>query len=193
MARVEPIPANQWTREMREAFAAMTPAEPRTPAAYREDRHGALNSLGTFAHHPALARALLTLNGHVMLGTTLTQRQRQLLIVRVAAVRKCGHAWGQYITVGSDAGLTEEEIERVVLGSDSPLWDPFDAALLRAVDELIVDGTISDQNWTTLSADLDTQQLMDVILTIGAYEISAFMMGALKIDLDDHLIPASPD
>ncbi|ONH60797.1 carboxymuconolactone decarboxylase [Frankia sp. CcI49] len=191
MARVEPIPPRQWPARMRDALAAMTPPEPRHPATYREGRPRALNSLGTFAHHPELARALFTLNGHVMRGTTLTARQRHLLIIRVAAVRGCGYVWAQNVPVGLDAGLTEGEIGRIALGPDAPFWEPLDAALLRAVDELIAGGTITDPTWAALAAELDTQQLLDVVLTVGAYEISAFMTGALQLDFDDDLKPAS--
>lgn len=191
MARIEPLPVRQWPSQMRDALAAMTPPDPRHPPLYREGRPRALNSLGTFAHHPALARALFTLNGHVMLGTSLSPRQRHLLIIRVAAVRKCAYIWAQNVPVARDSGLTEEELGRIAVGADAPFWQPLDAALLRSVDELIAAGTISDPTWAVLASKLGTQQLLDVILTVGAYEISSFMMGALKFELDADLAPTS--
>jgi AhpD family alkylhydroperoxidase len=189
MARVEPLPPSQWPAEMREALAAMTPPAPRHPSLYREGRPRGLNVLGTFARYPELARALFTLSGHVQLATTLTVRQRQLLILRVAALRTCGYAWAQHVVVSRDAGLTDEEIARVALGPEAPFWDPLEAALLRAADELVTDGAISSQTWTALDTSLDTRQLMDLVLTVGAYEISAFMMRSFELDLDDDLKP----
>ena len=76
MGRVDPLPIREWPPAMREALAAMQPPEPRHPVPIQEGRPKALNTLGTFAHHPALARAYFTFNGHVMLATTLTLRQR---------------------------------------------------------------------------------------------------------------------
>ena len=85
MARMEPLPAKDWPPEMRDALAAMTPPVPRHSLTGDRRRQGA-NILGALAHHPALAKAFFTLNGHLLLATTLTARQRELVIMRVAVV-----------------------------------------------------------------------------------------------------------
>ncbi|OHV31585.1 carboxymuconolactone decarboxylase [Parafrankia soli] len=189
MARIEPLPAKKWPAEMREAFAALVPPAPRHTRSIQEGAPKARNALGTFAHHPDLARAFFTLNGHVLLATTLAQRQTELLVLRVAARRKCDYVWAQHVLVGRDAGLTDEEIDKVTRGPAEPSWSPLDAALLRAVDELLDDGAIGDETWAALTAALDTQQLMDLIFTVGAFEASVFLMNSFAFDLDDDLRP----
>jgi alkylhydroperoxidase family enzyme len=143
--------------------------------------------LGTFAHHPALAQAFFTFNGHVMMATTLTVRQREILILRVAALRKCAYEWAQHVLMGHDAGLTDDEIGRVAYGPDAPFWDPLDAALILAVDELVTDGAITASTWTVLAEHLDTQQLLDVIFTVGAYETLSYMFRSFDFPFDDDL------
>jgi 4-carboxymuconolactone decarboxylase len=96
---------------------------------------------------------------------------------------------GQHLFVARDAGLTDEEIGRVAYGPESPFWDEVDAALNRAVDELILEGTINEPTWTTLAAHFDTQQLLDVIFTVGTYDLLARLFNALRMDIDDD-IPA---
>jgi len=187
MARIEPLPIREWPPAMRDALAAMLPPEPRHPQPEQADRPKALNTLGTFAHHPALARAYLTFSGHVIMATTLTERQRELLVLRVAARRRSGYEWAQHVFMARDAGLTDEEIARVAFGPDAPFWSGLDAALLRAVDELVDDGAIGDATWATLSADLDAQQLLDVIFTVGSYEVLAWMMRSFDLPLDDDI------
>jgi AhpD family alkylhydroperoxidase len=187
MARVDPLPIREWPPAMREALAAMQPPEPRHPVPIQEGRPKALNTLGTFAHHPALARAYFTFNGHVMLATTLTLRQRELLILRVAALRQCAYEWAQHVVVARDVGLTDDEIARVAWGPDAPFLDPFEAALIRSVDELVEDGVIGDTTWETLAADLDRQQLIDLIFTVGSYHTLAMLMRSFDLALDDDL------
>lgn len=187
MARVEPLPIRAWPPEMRDALAAMMPAEPRHPQPARADRPKAMNTLGTFAHHPALARAYLTFSGHCIMATTLTERQRELLVLRVATLRRCGYEWAQHVFMARDAGLTDEEIARVAFGPDAPYWGTLDAALLRAVDELIGEGSVSNETWATLAADLDARQLLDVIFTVGSYEVLAWMMRSFDLPLDDEI------
>ena len=172
---------------MRDALAAMLPPEPRHPRPIQEGRPKARNTLGTFAQHPALARAFLTFNGHILMGTTLSERQRELLVLRVAAVRKCGYEWAQHVFMARDAGLDDDEIARIALGPDAPFWSDLEAALLRAVDDLVDGGAIRDETWAVLAGELDTQQLLDVIFTVGAYETLAWMMRSFELDIDDDI------
>ena len=83
------------------------------------------------AHHPDLAQAYFTFNGHILTGTTLTERHREILIMRVAAVRRCGYEWAQHLFIARDAGLTDEEIGRIAYGAQSPFWNDEEAALVR--------------------------------------------------------------
>jgi alkylhydroperoxidase family enzyme len=186
MARIEPLALKAFPVEMREALAALRPPNPRHPKPPTENRPKALNVLGTMAHHPALAQAYFTFNGHLLGATTLSERQRELLIMRVAAVRECGYEWIQHLFMARDAGLSDEEIGRIAYGPNAPLWSDLDAALLRAVDELM-DGGIEASTWSTLSAGLDHQQLLDVIFTVGGYDILARMMNSLELPIDDEI------
>lgn len=187
MPRFEPLPISEWPPTMRDALAAMAPPEPRHPQPARDGRPKSRNTLGAFAHHPALARAFLTFNGHVIMATTLSERQRELLVMRVATLRKSAYEWGQHVFMARDAGLTDEEIARIAFGPDAPFWTDLEVALLRAVDELIADGVIGDATWATLAAELDERQLLDVIFTVGAYETIAWMMRSLDLALDDDI------
>jgi hypothetical protein len=78
MARIEPLQPQDFPPEMRAALAALRPPNPRHEPMPTADRPKALKVLGTMAHHPALAQAYFTLNGHLLRATTLTERQREL-------------------------------------------------------------------------------------------------------------------
>jgi alkylhydroperoxidase family enzyme len=187
MARIDPLPIRQWPPEMREALAAMLPPNPRHPRPASKDRPGSRNTLGTFAHHPALAHAFLGFNGHILMGTTLTERQRELLVMRVATRRQSAYLWAQHVFMANDAGITDEEISRIAFGPDAPFWTTDDAALLRAVDELIDGGAIAQATWNTLAGTLSTAQLLDLVFTAGAYETIAWLMRSFDLELDDDI------
>ena len=187
VARIEPVPAREWPKEMREALAALVPPSPRHARPPREGRPRGLNILGSFAHHPELARAFFTFNGHVQLATTLTPRQRELLILRVAAVRAARYEWAQHVLIGRDAGLDDDEIHRIASAPDASSWSELERALLGAVGELLGDGGISDATWRVLAGELDAQQLLDVVFTVGAYETLAFMERSFGLELDADL------
>ncbi|MFP3670665.1 hypothetical protein SB717_36890, partial [Priestia sp. SIMBA_032] len=81
--------------------------------------------------------------------------------------------WIQHLFMARDAGLTDEEVGRIAYGPTAPFWDDLDAAMLAAVDELIGDGCIGPTTWQTLAAQLGTQQILDLIFTVGAYDTLA--------------------
>jgi alkylhydroperoxidase family enzyme len=190
--RIPPIPPKEWPEEMGDALAALRPENPRHPfPPRRDDRPKGRNLLGTFAHHPELIRAYHTFNGHLLFATTLSPRWRELLVLRVAARRNADYEWAQHVALGGDAGLTADEIERVAEGPGAAGWAPLDAALLRAADELIAEAEISDDTWAMLAGELDVQQLMDVVFTVGAYDLLAMAMRSFGVELDADLAPWS--
>jgi alkylhydroperoxidase family enzyme len=172
---------------MREALAALRPANPRHPYPEQKDRPKALNALGTLARHPQLTQAFNTFNGHILFASTLTPRQRELLVLRLATVRGSAYEWAQHAVLAGDVGFSPEEITRIAEGPDAPGWSPIEAAMVRAVDELVRDGLVAEGTWQVLAGELDTQQLMDLIFTVGAYETLAFAFGSFGIELDDDL------
>jgi alkylhydroperoxidase family enzyme len=190
VSRIAPLPISQWPPEMRAALAAMTPPEPRHPKLPVENRPKAINTLGTFAHHTTLAHAFFTFNGHILRSTTLSERQRELLVLRVAALRGCRYEWSQHLLIAGEVGLTDKEIDRIDADPASPLWSNIDAAMLRAVAEMLADGVIAERTWAELVAELDVQQLLDLIFTVGAYETLAWMMRSFDLELDDDLLEA---
>lgn len=185
--RVAPLPPRSWPPEMREALAPLRPPVPPGP-----DRPKGLNLLGTFAHHPALTGAYHVFMAQVLYSSTLTPRHRELLILRVAAVRGAEYEWAQHVFLAMDAGLGRDEIAAVRDGV-SLGWPAVEAALLTAVDELLRDARITDATWQALAADLSEQQLFDLVFTVGAYDVLAMALRSFGVQLDDDLrVPDGP-
>lgn len=186
--RIRPLPPEEWSNEMVEAMAALRPPKAGgRPPQQREDRPKGLNVLGTLARHPALTRAFFTFNDHLLSGSTLTARQRELLVLRVAGLRGCSYEWAQHVVLARDAGLTSGEIDRIAEGPDAAGWSALERAMLQAVDELVTDAVVDDATWTVLADDLDERQLMDLVFTVGAYELLAMAFRSFGIELDDDL------
>jgi len=186
--RLAPLPRDQWPAEMTDALAALRPPNPRYPMPPRDPgRPKGLNVIGMLAHHPELARAYNTFNGHLLFATTLTPRQRELVVLRVAVQRGAAYEWKQHAVLAGDADITPDEVEAVRVGPDAGEWTPLERALLRAADELVAEAKIADRTWAVLAAELDPQQLMDLVFTVGAYDLLAMAFRSFGIPLDDDL------
>ena len=68
------------------------------------------------------------------------------------------------------------------MGPAAPGWDPFDAALLRAVDELHDDSHLTDETWAVLADRYDDKQLIELPMLVGQYHLVAFTMNTLRLE-----------
>ena len=108
-------------------------------------------------------------------------RERELLILRTGWRCQSVYEWGQHVLIGRRAGLTDEDIARLKDGPDAPGWDPFDAALVRAADELHDDGCITDATWAALRERYDDAQLIEVPMVVGQYHLVSFTLNSLGV------------
>jgi alkylhydroperoxidase family enzyme len=185
--RIAPLPRDEWTEEVGQAIAALLPPDAQRPLRRRKGGSQGHNVLGTLARHPKLMRAFHTFNGHVLFTSTLTPRQRELLILRVAALREAAYEWEQHVSLAAEAGLDDEEIARIAEGPEAPGWSATDAAMLWAVDELVIDAMVCVPTWDALAATLDEHQLMDLVFTVGAYDLLAMAFRSFGVELDEDL------
>jgi len=85
------------------------------------------------------------------------------------------------VALGKQAGLSDRDIDAVQSGKPN---DEFDRAVLGAVDELDEKSNVSDQIWAVLSEQLDEQQRMDLIFTIGGYTALAMALNTFGVEVE---------
>ena len=144
-----------------------------------------INITRTLANHPALAEAWLGFARYVLGDNTVPPRERELLILRIGYLCGSEYEWGQHTRIARSVGVTDEEILRVIEGPDAAGWSAFDSALLRAVDELHHDSEVSDETWAELAARYDTRQLMDLVFTVGQYNLVSMALRTFRVPLDE--------
>jgi alkylhydroperoxidase family enzyme len=93
------------------------------------------------------------------------------------------------------AGLTDEEILRVVDGADAPAWTEHESTLLRAADELHADACISDATWAALASAYTVEQMIEVPMLVGQYHLVSFTLNSLGIQREPGVpgLPGLPD
>src|ERR1700722_17178468 len=84
--RLSPLPAEQWDEAVQQSLSGMLPEERRNP-------QGAGNALATLVRNPALTKAFLRFNVHLLFSSSLPPRIRELAILRVAHRCECGYEW----------------------------------------------------------------------------------------------------
>ena len=180
--RIAPLPVDEWDPELADTLGKMMFGDDGKP----------INIFATLANHPKLLKRWLVFASHVLSKSTLTPRDRELLILRTGW--RCGspYEWGQHVVIALRSDITADEIEAVKRGPADPRWNAFDAALLRAADELHDHSRIGDATWATLTARYDAKQLLDTVAAVGGYHLVAMLLNTCGVVLDDD-VPADPD
>ena len=144
------------------------------------------NIFTTLVRAPGLFRRWLPFGGKLLNGK-LPARDRELLILRTGWNCRAEYEWAQHVRIALGSGITSSEVVRVTLGPDAIGWSPFEAALLRAADELHEASTISDATWSILADSYDTPQLIEFPMLVGHYHLVSMTLNTLGVQLDDGL------
>ena len=169
--RLEPLPADRWDDTVTDALRPLLSPTRMNP---RE----AGNVLSTLVHHPDLTRAYLTFNAHLLVTSTLPARVREVALLRAVHVRRCDYLWDHHVPIAERAGMTAAEIDAV--RADGP-DEAAERAVIRAVDELSEANTLTDATWAALRGHFDERQILDLIFTVGCYQLLGSAVNALGI------------
>ncbi len=174
--RIPPLPEAEQDDQARELLTGLSAQG--APAA---------NIFSTLVRHPGLFRRWLPFGGKLLGGGKLPARDRELLILRTGWLCRAEYEWAQHREISRSLGISDEEIARAREGADAAGWDPFEATLVRAADELHADARISDPTWAALVERYDEQQLIEVPMLVGHYHMVAFTLNTLGVPLEDGL------
>ena len=152
---------------------------------------GAPRILGTVKRHPHLLEPMLGFSSALAAGA-LPRRASEILALRAAWNCRSAFEWAHHTRYGLDAGLSQEEIDRLAGGDPDEGWSEGDAALVRAADELHAVQDVSDATWARLAQDWDEGQLVEIPFVVGQYTMLSMVAKATGVPVDpEH--PRFPD
>lgn len=150
-----------------------------------------LNIFATLARHPRLMKRFNVLGGFFLTRGLLPDRERELVILRVASRTNCEYEFGQHVLIGQQVGLNEGEIWQVTQLELPGPWLESDAALLRFTDELLGSTDVTDATWDSVAHRLDEQQILELVCLVGFYQMVAGLLNAVRVRRENE-IPGWP-
>ena len=142
------------------------------------------NNPRTFNRCPQLAAARngsSYVNQISMLGKSGLARHRELLILRIGWNSQSEYEWSEHVGPVGGARKMGVPVERIPSGPDAPGWDPFEATLLRFVDEMYRDSLVSDRTWDALEARYDDRMMIDATITVANYRMVSLALNVLGV------------
>lgn len=173
--RLQPLAPEDWTPQAREALQPVM-------------RNGQVfNVFATLAHHPKLLDAWNPLGLHLLWGSTLPAREREIAILKTAVLAGSEYEFAQHAFIGRKVGLTDTEINAILTGQESVALTDFEQLLIQACIELNTENTVTTTTWAALKQQYNDQQILDLIATVGQYRMLAMMLNSIGVPIDPEL------
>ena len=144
-------------------------------------RTGPPHIFTTLGRNHGLFWGWLHFAGRLMPGGRLPRIDTELVILRVAAVRRSDYEFNHHRLLGRRAGLSDEEIERVRRGSAAPGWSPRQSLLLRVTEQLLEQRDLDDDLWRELRDAEDEPTCIELVMLVGHYDMLATTLQTLRV------------
>jgi AhpD family alkylhydroperoxidase len=146
-----------------------------------------LNLFTTVGRNRGLFRRWLLFAGALMPRGGLPRADTELVILRVSHRTGAEYEAVHHRRMGRKAGLSEEQVAAVAQDdlTGGP-WSERQRLLITAVDELHDESRISGETFAGLRPELSDQDLVELCMLAGHYEMVAGLINSLQIESDVH-------
>ncbi len=139
------------------------------------------------ANGGSAAVGYLKLGGALRFDGALTPLARELVILRTGSLCESAYELDHHERIAADIGMAADKIRAAVdVGPDAPVFDAFEAALLRFVDENVRDGKASEATFNALAEYYSPEELIETTILIGFYMLTSRFLQTFDMDLDAH-------
>lgn len=142
-----------------------------------ESRGRMLRPFEVLLHSPGMARAVADLGAKVRFESSLSDRDRELVILTAAEIHGCQFEWDSHLPLAWAAGVSEEAIDFLGGGADAGI-DPVEELLIGFVRQLCRESTVSPERFEAARELLGEAGVVEMCTTVGYYTMLGFVMGA---------------
>ena len=154
-----------------------------------EARGGLLNIFRALSHSPEALRRFMKFGSYFLEDGKLDPALREIAILRAGAVCGSPYEFSQHIAFGRRAGLTDEQVRATLDGNGAP-FDDQQRAVLQYAGELSKGSRVSQETFAAVRVFLDEEQVVELTMVIGFYNMVSRVLNALEVDVDE---PAQRD
>jgi 4-carboxymuconolactone decarboxylase len=154
----------------------------------RAGRRGALiNVYKLLLHSPPLAASWLDLISTARYKTELDGRLREIAIIRVAYLNRTDYVVKQHVPqLSAPEGLSQQECDALADWRKTAFFSARERAALAYTDAMTRDIAVPDEVFEALRPHFNEQQIVELTVLIGTYNMHTRVFMALGIDPEPH-------
>jgi 4-carboxymuconolactone decarboxylase len=135
-------------------------------------------------HSPGLAQKLMEAGAHVRLNSTLTPKERQLVIAALAREFDCDGEWGAHLNNARNAGISDETLETIKNFGDASTLPEDEFAIVAYVQQMMRQHRVDQDLFDYLLREHDERWLIELTATLGQYLYVACILNAFEVETD---------
>lgn len=189
LLRVPPLEVGDIPRELQTPSKWFSPPEKGSLKMF-EESPGMANVQRVLANNPPLMKRWMGFAHYLLNETSLGLRDREIIILRVAIVGGYDYEWGQHVQIAKRAcSFTDKDFGMIINGPKHPSWGAREKCALLMVDNLMEERSVSRDTWNEGLEHYTVQQMMDIVFTVGNYNMLGSAINSFDVELDDGLQP----
>lgn len=146
------------------------------------ERGELLGPFGPMTIAPAVGEAVQSVGAALRYRTGVSALVREAAILLVAVAKDSGFEWLAHETLAGEAGLTAAQLAELRAGRvPSGLGEPETAALV-AVERLLADGRLSDEEFVRATRELGERAVAELVWLVGYYSMLALALAVYMPD-----------
>ncbi len=144
-----------------------------------------LNVYKAVAHAPTIGPDILRLGNKILMKGKLSPKLREFAILRIGDLANASYEFTKHVHFGEQAGISRAQIDALPHWERSELFDEHERAVLAYTDEVSRTYRARDETFAALRRFLDDQEIVELTIAIGYYEMMCRLLEALQIELED--------
>jgi uncharacterized peroxidase-related enzyme len=142
------------------------------------------NIFRVVAHSPVLLRRMLYFSDGLRNRTKLDPRYRELAIMTVGRLTDCEYEYVHHQAFAKRVGVRPEQVERLADWETDPAFNEQERAVIRYATEVTEKVRVSDDTFNALRDFLDDEQIVELTLNIGCYNMVVRFLLPMQVDLE---------
>ena len=142
-----------------------------------ESRGSMIRPYEVLLHAPGIARPAAELGAQIRYQSSLSDHDRELVIITAAVVHGCGFEWDSHVALALAAGVRDEVVAHLRDAGEVELTE-VEKLIIGFVRELCSQSTVSEERFARALDHLGEPGVVELSATVGYYTFLAFVMGA---------------
>jgi alkylhydroperoxidase family enzyme len=114
----------------------------------------------------------------------LTDREQELVILRMAVLYRSEYVWKHHLKVGREFGINDTELDAIRQGSYTAFAAERERALLELTDAFVNERSLPPELWNRTRGVLGSRDFVDLISLVSQYVLWALTNVCMQVQLE---------